>query len=197
MRRKSSTYSSMSCADMTTWVGMTLLLVLGAVFYLVGRQSASPPPPDTAPPSTSSSMPMLEYGGWWSDPFVNVYAPPLRPLEGQARVAMVPINVPTNIGAVDAAYRQVGLLTSVNGRSGPVPLMGRPVFANRDKWQYYTVSDQLNSVKLPLSRNGRTCTDEHGVDKLFAGDTVFVDGLRETYQVTLYDNDTVRYLPVV
>jgi hypothetical protein len=75
--------------------------------------------------------------------------------------------------------------------------MGRPVLTNRDKWQYYTMSDQNNSVKLPVSRNGRSCTNEYGCDRLFNGDTVYIEGLNEAYRVTMYDNDTIRYLPAI
>jgi hypothetical protein len=107
----------------------------------------------------------------------------------------VPINVSTNIGAVDTTYRQVGILTASNSKGRVIPLMGRPLFTNRNKWQYYTNSDQLNSMRLPLSRNGKSCTNEYGCDQLNNGDTVYIEGLNEAYAVTLYDNDTIRYLP--
>lgn len=130
-----------------------------------------------------------------NDPLLNPYAPPLRD-ERYVR-GIVPINVSTNVGAVDAPYRQVGLLTATNVKGEPMPLMGRPLFTNRDKWQYYTNSNQFNSVRLPISRNGRSCTNEYGCDKLFTGDTVYVEGINQTYRVTLYDNDTIRYLPFI
>ena len=109
----------------------------------------------------------------------------------------VPINISTNIGAVDTAYRQLGILTPSNGSSKDsiVPLMGRPLFTNRDKWQYYSTSNQHNNVKLPVSRAGRSCTNEYGCDKLYNGDTVYIEGVNETYRVTVYDNDTIKYLP--
>jgi hypothetical protein len=108
----------------------------------------------------------------------------------------VPINVSTNIGAVDTNYRQVGILTPLNGNNSKIlPLMGRPLFVNRDKWQYYTMSDQNNSIKLPISYNGRSCTNEYGCDKLYNGYTVYVEGYNEAFKITIYENDTIRYLP--
>jgi hypothetical protein len=108
----------------------------------------------------------------------------------------VPINISTNIGAVDTSYRQVGIMTPLNGNNSKIlPLMGRPLFVNRDKWQYYTMSDQNNSIKLPVSRNGRSCTNEYGCDKIYNGDTVYVEGYKEAFKITIYDNDTIRYLP--
>jgi len=103
------------------------------------------------------------FGGWvpsWpytnlpSDPLLNPYAPPLRDeryfFNGVRPV--VPINVSTNVGAVDTQYRQLGILTASNSKGKVIPLMGRPLFVNRDKWQYYTNSDQNNSMRLPISR---------------------------------------------
>ena len=140
-----------------------------------------------------------------SDPLLNPYAPPLRderyfiPNINYVPPGTVPINVQTNIGAVpeNTSYRQLGILTSTNSKGAILPLMGRPVFTNRDKWQYYTMSDQNNSVKLPVSRNGKSCTNEYGCDRLFNGDTVYIEGLNEAYKITMYDNDTIRYLPAI
>lgn len=152
------------------------------------------------------------YGNWFfpswpytnlpSDSLLNPYAPPLRDeryfVPGFNRPAgVVPINVSTNIGAVDTQYRQLGIMTATNSNGKVIPLMGRPLFTNRDKWQYYTNSDQQNSMRLPVSKSGRSCTNEYGCDKLFTGDTVYVEGINEAYRVTLYDNDTIKYLPFI
>ena len=146
-------------------------------------------------------IPSWPYTNLPSDPLLNPYAPPLRderyfiPSGTYVPPGAVPINVSTNVGAVDTSYRQLGILTATNSKGKILPLMGRPVFTNRDKWQYYTMSDQNNSVKLPVSRNGRSCTNEYGCDRLFNGDTIYIEGLNEPYRVTMYDNDTIKYLP--
>jgi len=139
------------------------------------------------------------------DPLLNPYAPPLRderyfiPGFNGIPPGAVPINISTNVGAVDTTYRQLGILTPSNGSSKDniVPLMGRPLFTNRDKWQYYSTSNQNNNVKLPVSRSGRSCTNEYGCDKLYTGDTVYIEGANETYRVTVYDNNVIKYLPFV
>ena len=155
-------------------------------------------------------------GGWFGiswpynnfvsqDPLLNPYAPPLRderyfiPGFNGVPPGAVPINVSTNVGAVDTAYRQLGILTPLNGSSKDniLPLMGRPLFTNRDKWQYYSTSNQHNNVKLPVSRAGKSCTNEYGCDKIYNGDTVYIEGLNEAYKVTVYDNNTIKYLPFV
>jgi len=133
------------------------------------------------------------------DPLLNPYAAPLRD-ESYFRIpSMIPINISTNPGAVDTNYRQLGLLTPVYGKSKDniLPLMGRPLYTNRDKWQYYSTSNQHNNVKLPLIKNGKSGTNEYGCNQLFSGDVVYVEGVNEKYKVTMYDNATMRYLPLL
>jgi hypothetical protein len=152
-----------------------------------------------------SFMPSWPYTNLPSDPLLNPYAPPLRderyfiPGYNNIPPGSVPINMSTNIGAVDTTYRQLGILTPTNSsnKDSIVPLMGRPLFTNRDKWQYYSTSNQHNNVKLPVSRAGKSCTNEYGCDKLYNGDTVYVEGINEAYKITMYDNDTIKYLPFV
>jgi hypothetical protein len=133
-----------------------------------------------------------------NDVLLNPYEAPLR----DQRVVQtndirggIPINVPTQ--SVDTNYRQVGLLTRLNGPQTILPLMGRPLFTNRDKWNFYTQSDQNNSVKLPITFKGRSCTNEYGCDDVSNGDTVYVEGYNDAFKCTLYDNAQPRYIPFV
>jgi hypothetical protein len=150
-------------------------------------------------------IPSWPYNNLQNDTLLNPYTPPLRDeryfIPGFPSRAVppgaVPINISTNIGAVDTQYRQLGIMTATNTKGKIIPLMGRPLFTNRDKWQYYTMSDQNNSMKLPVSRNGRSCTNEYGCDKLYNGDTVYIEGINESYRITMYDNDTIKYLPFI
>jgi hypothetical protein len=139
------------------------------------------------------------------DVLLNPYAPPLRDeryLIPQLNVIppnSMPINISTNVGAVDTNYRQVGILNPTNkpNKDNVLPLMGRPVFTNRDKWQYYTIGNQFNSVKLPIIVKGKSGLNEYGVDRLYNGDTIYIEGLNDVYRVTIYDNDTIKYLPFI
>jgi hypothetical protein len=89
------------------------------------------------------------------DVLLNPYAPPVRDerfITNDIRGG-VPINISTQ--GVDTNYRQVGLLKRINGPEMLLPLMGRPLFVSRDKWQYYTMSDKNNAIKLPVSFKDR------------------------------------------
>jgi hypothetical protein len=137
-----------------------------------------------------------EGSGFWfpsynqPDVLLNPYAAPLRDER-----YFVPINVATT--ALDTTYRQIGIITPLTGSSKDniLPLMGRPLFTRRGLWQYYTISNQHNNVKLPVSVKGRSGLNDNGVDELFTSDHVYVEGYNEAFKVTKYENNTIKYLP--
>jgi hypothetical protein len=144
------------------------------------------------------TRPNYGYTNLPGDVLMNPYMPPLRDERYLVAAGRMPINVSTNIGAVETTYRQMGILTPVNGSSNKIlPLMGRPVNVSRDYWQYYTMSDQNNSIKLPVIRNGKSATNEYGCPKIYNGDSVYVEGYGEAFKTTIYDNDTIRYIPYI
>ena len=117
-----------------------------------------------------------------NDVLLNPYDAPYRDeryfINSAIPINAVPINVSTNIGATpsDTTYRQMGIMTPLNGASKDniLTLMGRPLFTNRDKWQYYTISNQHNNVKLPISFKGRSALNDYGVDKIFDVDYILL-----------------------
>ena len=133
------------------------------------------------------------------DVLLNPYNPPLKDDRYfvPELVRRVPINVSTSVSAVDTTYRQLGILTPLNESSvnSILPLMGRPLFTSRQKWQYYTISNQHNNVKLPILVKGRRALNDTGVDELYNGDIVYVEGIKNAFQVTMYEQDTIKYLP--
>ena len=77
-----------------------------------------------------------------------------------------------------------------------LPLMGRRVMSGRDKWQYYTMTNTGNSnTKLPISINGKSCTSEYGCDEINNGQVVYVEGYKDTFRVTVYENNLFSYIP--
>ncbi len=136
-----------------------------------------------------------------NDVFFDIYKAPLRDdrfiTAGSDIRGSIPINVSTQ-GVDDSKYRQVGILTRLNGSDETIlPLMGRPLFTRRDKWNFYTLNDKNNMIKLPVTVKGRSGTDEYGCDNLYNGDTVYVEGYNSAFKVTVYDNQVMRYLPAL
>jgi len=140
-----------------------------------------------------------------NNPFNDPYVPPLKsddvyypPNFGDLRG--IPVKVPINIETrgLNTGYQQIGILTRSN-RSGDdmiLPLMGRRNMAGRDKWQYYTISNTGNlNTKLPISINGKSCTSEYGCDEISNGDIAYVEGYKDTFIATVYENNLFRYLP--
>lgn len=115
---------------------------------------------------------------------------------GGGGVSGVRVNVPTR--SVDTTYRQVGILTRSGGggqQETILPLIGRPLFTNRDKWQFYSLSDKNNAIKLPVIINGKSGTGEYGCNNVSTGDMVYVEGYNDAFRVTAYDSASLRYLP--
>ena len=139
-----------------------------------------------------------------NNPMNDPYAPPLKndgiyypPDSGDIRG--IPMKVPINIETrgTNMEYQQVGILTRAHSNNDMIlPLMGRRNLAGRDKWQYYTISNTGNlNTKLPISVNGKSCTGEYGCDQVYNGDIVYVEGYKDTFIATIYENNLFRYLP--
>ena len=177
-----------------------ILLIVGGGIYLCR---------DRISQSSSESKPSIRNNiilenrrdakGVGNDVFYDLYKEPVRDdrcftSSGDMR-GSIPINVSTQ-GCGNAQYRQVGILTRYGGKDETIlPLMGRPLFPNRDKWNFYTMNDKNNMIKLPVKVKGRSGTSEVGVDNLYNGDLVFVEGYNEAFKVTTYENDVMKYLP--
>lgn len=135
------------------------------------------------------------YSNVANDVLLNPYEAPLRDDRFFPTNSSDPRGVPINIStqAVDTTYRQVGILKRMNGKEMILPLMGRPLFTNRDKWNFYTMTE--NNVKLPVTFKQKSCSSEYGCDNIYNGDTVYVDGMDSVFKATVYENATMKYLP--
>ncbi len=133
------------------------------------------------------------------DILLNPYAPPLKNenyVLNRGDSNGIPINI--NTQGCDSEYRQTGILTRMNGSDTILPLMTKPLITNKDKWNYYTISDKANnSIKLPIKIDGKSTTTEYGVDRLYDNDIVYVEGFKDTFKVTNYDHDVMKYIPFI
>ena len=130
------------------------------------------------------------------DVLMNPNVPPLKRnqyMTDSSDPRGVPINIRTR--GFSSSYGQSGILTRINGKETILPLMGRALHTNRNKWQYYTMGSKNNAIKLPVSNKGKSCTSEYGCDELMNGDTVYVEGYKDAFKATIYENDTPRYIP--
>ena len=133
----------------------------------------------------------------------NFYMQPSG-LERVVATPGVPINVPTR--GYSGGVMQVGILHKeevsddskrIGQNSEPVilPLFGRQTYNGSNKWSYYTSTDKMNQIKIPISNKNRVCNSEYGCDELYDGDTVTVPAYNGDFKVSIYEFDKPRYIP--
>lgn len=190
------------CFENFTFVFVIFALII-IIYLMYSRQNTNEITISSEKNNTGGSTglfprPSYSFSNVQQDVLLNPYAPPLRDervIQSTDIRGGIPINIDTR--AVDTNYRQMGLLKRMNGPEMLLPLIGRPLFVARDKWQYYTMSDKNNAIKLPVSFKSKSCTNEYGCDEISNGDTVYVDGIDAAFQVTLYDNAVMKYIPFI
>ena len=119
--------------------------------------------------------PSMSYNNHPTDTLMNPYTPPVQ------------YNQPHN-------YKQIGYLKNENHGNKLFPIFAKPIHLRRDKWYYYTIFD---NIKVPIYSNGRKCSSEHGCDSLSNGDMVNLESMNDTFAVSMYDNHTLSYDPVI
>ena len=98
-------------------------------------------------------------------------------------------------------FQQVGLLIAPGSSALSasdrtlVPLYGRRIAARRDKWNYYSRTDGLNPVQVPVRYKNRDCDEDIGCDEVFDGDEVAVPAQGQTFKVQLYKQKNIIYNP--
>lgn len=124
---------------------------------------------------------------------------PSRPI--MAGGGAIPVNTTTR--GIPDQFQQIGVLTAPGGSatSGApnrtiLPLFGRSI-DNRNRWNYYTRTDGMNPVQVPIQFKRRNCDDDLGCEEITDGDSVGVPVMGQSYTATIYRYSTPRYLPVV
>jgi hypothetical protein len=141
--------------------------------------------------------PLAPEQSYYTPPDPGFVSPPIPAGVG----AIIPINVQTQ-GYPDT-YQQIGVLTAPGGTDMSatpnrtvLPLFGRKLTTNRDRWNYYTRTDGMNPVQVPLQYKRRNCDDDNGCDEIITGDSVGVPILGQSYTANVFRYATPRYLPV-
>ena len=118
----------------------------------------------------------------------------------------LPINIETRGPSED--YQQIGMLykeTVTDDSSNPgnntdsaiLPLYGKPTYRGSNKYLYYTASDKMNMVKIPLTYNNRDCSDDQGCEEINDGDQITVPSYNGQFKAKMYKFDKPRYIPYV
>jgi len=118
----------------------------------------------------------------------------------------IPINIETRESGGD--FQQVGILsknTINDGAAVPgnntdsvvLPLYGKPTYRGSNKWLYYTETDKLNPVKIPVNHKNKDCTDDYGCDEIYDKDSVTIPSYNGDFTVKIYKLNKPRYIPFI
>lgn len=185
------------CIDNLLLFFIVVILILLVYMQLSASSTSSPV-------SVFNIIPKQAMGGISTrqDPINDPYSPPMSsagfyfPSDSGDIRGGIPVNMRTR--GMLTQYQQVGILTRQGRHASDniLPLMGRQVATGRDMWQYYTMTNTGNlNTKLPIRVNGRSCTSEYGCASINDGDNVYVEGYNDSFQVTLYENNLLQYIP--
>ena len=201
------------CLETITIFFIFFLILVILCFYFNYNSALNsrffPPSSTSQTLATNSDKIVIVNNSPRSDSFNDPYYPPLKPnsyllpspqITSDIRsVPQIPINIETT-GFSNRSYSQLGIITR-NDESKEkliLPLMGRLLYNGRDKWQYYTISNTgMVNTKLPIRFKGRSCSCDIGCDEIYNNDTVYVEGYKETFSITLYENSNLSYIPVI
>ncbi len=105
------------------------------------------------------------------------------------------VNIPTR--GVPTDFQPIGVLTNVDSKKNPniLQLFGRPLWIGSNKWQYYTSSDNYQSIKIQIINKRQECLSDLGCEELYIGDIVHVPSYGMDFRVDLYRIDKPTYIP--
>ena len=108
---------------------------------------------------------------------VNNVPPPRRSLDPEFRGPPLKRYKPRH-------FQQMGLL--INGSGSTLPLYGRESRTHRDRYHYYTTTPGDQIYPLPITFEGRDCTDDIGCPEFYGNETLSVTGQSGTFTSNIY-----------
>jgi len=102
---------------------------------------------------------------------------------------------------VPQSFQQMGTIVSSAPDASPdaqptiLPLVGRPSPTNRDRWNYYTATDQYNMMRVAVAVDGKDCQEDVGCREITNGDTISVPAYKKDFTAQIYKYDRPQYNP--
>lgn len=184
----------------TLLIVVILLIVAagGVAVYYIFKQTASTQPIHVNVTVPTNQMRQQEQPRISiMEPTRSLYSPP-----DLLNTTHIPFNQATR--GIPETYQQIGILTAPSsggsGSSGSrsiIPLFGRKLMTNRDRWNYYTRTDGFNTVSIPVAHKNRSCDEDIGCEEIYDGDSISTPALGQTYVATIYKTNSPNYLPIV
>ena len=134
-----------------------------------------------------------------SIPVIMIYTMVKNPVEVEVEVPVdrfVPVQMPPQVPEYrgppikrykPGRFQQVGILTNETGET--LPLYGREVRNRRDQYHYHTTTQGDQIYPIPVTIDGRECTEDIGCPELYGGESVSVYGKDTPFIVKTYRTD--------
>jgi hypothetical protein len=113
-------------------------------------------------------------------------------VQGPERIITQPARTPEYRGPPlreykPSSFQQVGLLMGGGGSgSETYPIYGKPSYAYRDRWNYYTTTQGEQMYPLPISNGDRDCTEDIGCQELYGNEELSILGKEGTFKSKIY-----------
>ena len=104
-----------------------------------------------------------------------------------------PFNYPTR--GPPEEYDMVGFLQDSDDSNKLQQLYGRRTYPNSNSWNYFVKSDQYHQIPIPVTLDGKNCTDETGCKELQNNDNINL--LNKEHTATIYKPEPYYYNPYV
>ena len=104
-----------------------------------------------------------------------------------------PFNYPTR--GPPEEYDMVGFLQDSDDPDKLQQLYGRRTYPNSNSWNYFVKSDQYHQIPIPVTLDGKNCTDETGCKELQNNDNINL--LNKEHTATIYKPEPYYYNPHV
>jgi len=104
-----------------------------------------------------------------------------------------PFNYPTR--GPPEEYDIVGFLQESDNPNKLQQLYGRRTYPNSNSWNYFVKSDQYHQIPIPVTLDGKNCTDETGCKELQNNDNINL--LNKEHTATIYKPEPYYYNPHV
>jgi hypothetical protein len=129
------------------------------------------------------------YAWWYASPrVVTVEVPVPVQVPVQVETAREPEFRGPPIKRYKPGYmQQMGLVVGPNEET--LPLYGKEVRGRRDRYHYYTTTPGEQVYPVPVSVDGRECTDDIGCQELYGNETVSVLGKTGSFTAKMYRTD--------
>jgi hypothetical protein len=89
-------------------------------------------------------------------------------------------------------FQQMGLLSGTNGET--LPLYGKQSYSHSDRYHYYTTTPGEQIFPLPITHNGRDCTEDIGCPEFYGNENIQVFGKDGDYTTKIYRTTLTRNL---